>query len=275
MKQGDRYAFIGPNRVSFGAQEKMKLQNKIAIVTGGSKGIGRAICESFAKEGAVVIVVNKTSPDLGKEVANEINKAGGRAESMICDISKASQVKSLVADIISKYGRIDILINNAGVVIFDKKFEEHSLDDWNHVMDINLKGPFLLSQAVTPFMKGQKYGKIIFVSSIAALVGVSSGIAPYSAAKGGVLAMAKTMVAELAPYQINVNCILPGAVKTTINQHLHNDHNALQFLSDRTPSKDTFMNPTDIAGAAVYLASEDSKAVHGLDLIIDNGWCAI
>ena len=251
----------------------MKLNEKIAIVTGGSQGIGEAICYAYAKENATVIVVNKNHPESGIRVADKINKEGGKAEAVVCDVTDINSVKKLIEYISDKYNRIDILVNNAGVVVF-KKIEDQTLDDWNYVIDTNLKSAFLMSQAVIPLMKKQNNGKIIFVSSVAGSIGFAT-VAPYSASKGGMLAMAKTMVAELAPYNINVNSISPGNTETPINQQLRNNSDFVKMLAQRTPSGRSYMKPQEIAGAAVFLASEDAKAVHGLDLIVDDGWCAI
>lgn len=247
----------------------MRLKDKIAIVTGGSQGIGEAISYAYAKEGATVIIVNKNNPTSGKNIAAKIIDMGGRAEAIICDVANEESTQHLIETIIKKYGRIDILVNNAGVVVF-KNFEEQTLDDWNHVMDINLKGPFLLCRAAIPYMKKQKYGKIIFVSSAAATMGYS-GVAPYSASKGGLLAMARTMVAELAQYNINVNSISPATTATPINQEVRDNPDFIESLTRNTPTGIPYMQPEDIAGAAVFLASEESKTIHGLDLKIDSG----
>jgi 3-oxoacyl-[acyl-carrier protein] reductase len=250
----------------------MKLKNKVAIVTGGSRGIGAAICHAYAKEGAIVIVVNKNHPEKGIEVANHIKEKGGLAEAMVCDISDPDAVKNLIQKIIQQYKKIDILVNNAGTLIF-KKFEDHTLDEWDFTLNTNLKSAFLLSQAVVPYMKANHYGKIIFISSLAAIRGVG-GAAAYSASKGGILAMAKSMVSELASYGINVNLITPGFTATPMNQELRDDPNFMQQIKP-TPSGDHVMQPDDLAGAAVFLASEDSKTVHGLDLIVDGGVAAV
>ena len=251
----------------------MKLKNKIAIVTGGSQGIGEEICYAYAKEGATVIVTNKNNPESGIKVATKIKQEGGQAEAIVCDIADINSVRNLIEKVVSNYGQIDILVNNAGVVVF-KKLEDQTLEDWNFVIDTNLKGSFLMSQAVVPFMKKQKSGKIIFVSSVAGSIGFAT-VAPYSASKGGMLAMAKTMVAELAQYNINVNSISPGNTETPINQTLRNNPEFVEMLAQRTPSGRAYMKPHEIAGAAVFLASDEAKAVHGLDLVIDEGWCAI
>lgn len=251
----------------------MKLKNKIAIVTGGSQGIGEAICYAYAKEGAIVIIANKNHPEAGIQVANKIQTDGGKAEAMVCDVSDPSSIKKLIEHVSNKYNQIDILVNNAGVVVF-KKFEDQTLDDWNFVIDTNLKSAFLMSQSVVPLMKKQNGGKIIFVSSVAGSIGFPT-VAPYSASKGGMLAMAKTMVSELAQYNINVNSISPGNTETPINQQLRSDSAFVEMLAQRTPSGRAYMKPQEIAGAAVFLASEDAKAIHGLDLIVDDGWCAI
>lgn len=250
----------------------MKLKDKVAIVTGGSRGIGAAICHAYAKEGASVIIVNKNHPEKGIEVANQIKNKGGLAEAMVCDITNPDAVKNLVQQIIKKYNRIDVLVNNAGTLVF-KKFEDHTVDDWDFVLNTNLKSAFLLSQAVVPYMKAQHYGKIIFISSLAAIRGVG-GAAAYSASKGGILAMAKSMVAELAGYGINVNLITPGFTATPMNQELRNDPDFMQQIKP-TPSGNHVMQPDDLVGAALFLASEDSRTVHGLDLIVDGGVAAV
>ncbi len=250
----------------------MKLKNKIAIVTGGSRGIGAAICRAYAREGATVIIVNKNQPEKAIELANKIKQEGGSAEAMSCDIVNPEAVKNLVQHVIRQYKRIDILVNNAGTLVF-KNFEDHSLEDWDFVMNTNLKGAFLISQAVVPYMKKQHYGKIIFISSLAAIRGVG-GAAAYSASKGGILALAKSMVSELASFGININLITPGFTATPMNQDFRNDPNFMQQIKP-TPSGDHVMQPEDLAGAAVFLASEDSRTVHGLDLIVDGGVAAV
>lgn len=249
----------------------MKLKDKVAIVTGGSQGIGEAICHAYAQEGATVIVVNKNHPENGIKVADKIKHAGGQAEAIACDITNESSINNLVAEVIKKYGRVDILVNNAGLAIF-KNFEEQTVEDWDFVMNINLKSAFLMSRAVIPFMKKHKYGKIIFVSSNAASMGFAT-IAPYSASKGGLLAMAKAMVVELGRYNINVNSISPGSTDTPSNKFLNNPE-FIEYLAQRTVSGKV-MKPQDMTGAAIFLASDDASAVHGLDLRVDNGQCTI
>jgi NAD(P)-dependent dehydrogenase (short-subunit alcohol dehydrogenase family) len=247
----------------------MRLKNRIAIVTGGSQGIGEAICYDYANEGATVIVVNNSKPKAGLNVANNIIAKGGKAEAFVCDVANSHSINKLIEYVHNKYDRIDILVNNAGVAVF-KKFEEHSEEDWNYVIDVNLKGPFLLSKAVIPKMKEQKYGKIIFVSSVAASVGHAT-IGPYSASKGGLLAMARSMVSELAPFNINVNSVSPGYTETPINQVYRNDPNFVKMVESKTPRGIAYMQAKDISGAAVFLASDEAQAVHGMDLIVDNG----
>ncbi len=250
----------------------MRLKNKIAIVTGGSRGIGAAICCAYAKEGATVIVVNKNHPEKGVAIANQIKQEGGLAEAITCDITNPDEVRNLVQQVIKQYKHIDILVNNAGTLVF-KNFEDHTLDEWDFVINTNLKSAFLLSQAIVPHMKKQHYGKIIFISSLAAIRGVG-GAAAYSASKGGILAMAKSMVAELASYGININLITPGFTATPMNQELRSDPNFMQQVKP-TPSGDHVMQPEDLTGAAVYLACDDSRTVHGLDLIVDGGVAAV
>ena len=251
--------------------EKMRLKNKIAIVTGGSQGIGEAICYAYAKEGANVIVVNKNHPKIGEDVANKIKMQGGFAHAIECDVADETSVSHLIEKVINTHGRIDILVNNASVVVF-KNLEEQTLEDWNFVIDTNLKGSFLMSKAVIPHMKKQKYGKIIFTTSIANTMGFPT-IGPYSATKAGMLAMAKTMVAELARYNINVNCISPGSTDTPQNQLFLTDPKFIEMLARRAATGEA-MQPCDLAGAAVFLASDESSAVHGLDLIVDNAQTA-
>lgn len=251
----------------------MKLNGKVAIVTGGSQGIGEAICYAYAKQGATVILTYKSHKEAGLNIAAQIRQHGGKAEAIGCDVTDVTSVNELVNAVHEKYGKIDILVNNAGVVVF-KPLEEQSIDDWNYVIDTNLKGPFLLSQAVVPYMKKNKYGKIIFISSTAASVGFAT-VVPYSASKGGLLAMMKTMVAELAPYNINVNSISPGNTETEINKQLRENRAFVDMLADRTPSGIAYMKPEDITSSAVFFASDDAKAIHGQDLIIDEGWCAV
>lgn len=251
----------------------MRLEDKIAIITGGSQGIGAAICKAYANEGARVIIVNKNNPEKAKTIAKEIITNGGKAEAILCDVTSENDCETLVTTIIEKYGRIDILVNNVGLGLF-KLFEEHTPDDWDFIFNTNIRSSFLLSRLIVPYMKKKSYGKIIFVSSNAANLGFRS-LSAYSASKGAMQALVRTMVAELAEYNINVNLLSPGSTDTPGNATFVNDPEISKKIKQNTPTKTGFMDATDLAGPAVFLASDEASAVHGLDLIVDNGVHAV
>lgn len=247
----------------------MKLKDKVAIVTGGSQGIGEAICRRFAEEGAKVAVVNRTA-ETGEALAAEI---GDAARAFPCDVSKKSAVDAMVADVVAKFGTVDILVGNHGIMI-NKEVEAYSEGEWDDIIDINLKGNFLLSQAVVPIMKEKSYGKIIFMASIAATHAFPNAV-PYCASKGGVYMITRALAAEISKCGINVNCISPGNTATPLNQHLQDDPEFVKLMASYTPTGRAYITTAEMAGAAVFLASDDASAVHGLDLIVDDGWCAI
>ena len=250
----------------------MRLKDKVAIVTGGSQGIGKAICEAFAREGAKVAVVNRTA-EKGEEVAGAINAGGGIAKAFPCDVSKKSDVDSMVGSVTGEYGTVDILVANAGIMI-NKPAEDYTEEEWDRTIDINLKGNFLLSQALIPIMKKKKYGKLIFMASIAGTHAFPNAL-PYCASKGGVIMITKALAAEIAKDGINVNCISPGNTATPLNQHLQDDPEFVKLMESYTPTGRAYISTEEMAGAAVFLASDEASAVHGLDMIVDDGWCAM
>lgn len=251
----------------------MKLKNKVAIVTGGSQGIGKAIALRFAREGAKVAVVNAHNPRLGQAVARKIVASGGKAEAYVCDVSRRDQVQALVRKVIKDFGRVDILLNGAGVMI-NKPIEDYTEADWDKMLGVNLKGTFLMCQAVVPFMKKQKRGKIINIASIAATHAFPNAL-PYCASKGGVYMITRALAAEIAKCGINVNSISPGNTATPLNEHLQRNPRFVKLMASYTPTGRAYITTQEMAGAAVFLASDDASAVHGHDLVVDDGWCAI
>ncbi len=191
----------------------MRLANKVALITGAGKGIGKATALEFAKEGAKVVVNYSTSKKEAEDVVAEIKKLGSDAIAVKCDVSSEKEVKAMVADTIKKFGKIDILVNNAAIVA-SKPFSELIADDWEKTLKVNVIGVFLCSQAVVPHMQKQKYGKIINISSVRGLEHCSRTSAyESSASKAAVINFTKTMAKEFAP-EINVNCVAPGWVDT-------------------------------------------------------------
>lgn len=247
----------------------MKLKDKVAIVTGGSQGIGEAICRRFAEEGAKVAIVNRAR-EKGEALAADI---GGAARAYPCDVSSKKAVDAMVADVTAALGAVDILVGNAGIMI-NKEMEEYSEREWDDIIDINLKGNFLLAQAVVPGMKERRYGKIIFVASIAATHAFPNAL-PYCASKGGVYMITRALAAEISKFGVNVNSISPGNTATPLNQHLQDDPEFVKLMASFTPTGRAYISTAEMAGAAVFLASDDASAVHGHDLIVDDGWCAI
>ena len=251
----------------------MRLKDKVAIVTGGSQGIGEAISRAFGREGARVVVGNYGNLDLGEKVAEDIVQAGGTATAIPCDVTKKSEVQALVRQVIDEFGTVDILASNAGIMI-NRRIEDYSEEEWDRTIDTNLKGCFLTAQAVVPIMKAKKYGKIIFTASTLGSVAMPDAVA-YCASKGGVLQIMKALAAEIAKHGINVNAISPGSTATPLNQHLQNDPEFVKMLEQMTPTGRAYLSTEDLAGAAVFLASDEARAVNGLDLLVDDGLCAM
>jgi len=250
----------------------LKLKGKVAIVTGGSQGIGKAVAKAYAREGAQVAVVNAGNVERGQEVAREITGDGGTACAIRTDVTSKAEVAALVREVVDRYGTVDILFHGAGLMI-NKPVEEYTEEDWDRTIDVNLKGSFLMAQAVIPLMKAKRSGKLIFVASIAGTRAFPNAV-PYCASKGGVLMIVKALAAEIAKDGINVNAISPGNTATPLNQHLQDDPEFVKLLESKTPTGRAYISPDELAGAAVFLASDDARAVHGLDMIVDDGWAA-
>ena len=248
----------------------MRLQNKIAIITGAGSGIGRGIALSFIKEGAKVVVAD-WSDEGGKETVKQIEKAGGKAVFVKTDVSKAVDIEQMAKTCLDKFGRVDILVNNAGIYRA-YNLHEMSEEDWDKIIDVNLKSVFLGSKRAISEMLKQGQGKIINIASIAGLVGFAQSGA-YCASKGGIIALTREMALEYAPKKINVNCIAPGVIKTAMTKDMLVDPATKQFLESFTPYP-RLGEPEDIALAAVYLASGESDFVNGHVLVVDGGWIA-
>lgn len=245
----------------------MRLKDKVAIVTGGGQGIGRAIAVEFAKEGAKV-AVNARRPEPLEAVVKEIKAQGGEALVAAGDVSMISDVDGIVEKTVNAFGRLDILVNNAGILI-SADVAHHTEQIWDDTMDINVKGTFLCIQRGLPEMIKQGKGKIINIASIAGQIGFPNAAA-YCASKGAIMGLTKALAMELAPKKINVNAIGPGDVRTPLNAHLLSDPAYLKSRVDQTPYG-RVGEVADIAPAAVYLASDESDFVNGITLTVDGG----
>lgn len=248
-----------------------KLENKVVIVTGSGRGIGEAIAIRFAMEGAKV-VIDDLNEELGKQVLQKIKSTGGEAIFTKYDISIEEDVKNMVAETISAYGKVDILVNNAGVAV-SIPIQNCTLEDYNHVQNIDLKGVWMCCrEVVKPFIKN-KGGKIINISSIAGIVAPFPNQSMYSAAKGGVIQLTRALAIELCKYDINVNCVAPGFVNTPIYEEVNwslkikeNIEKLIKFI----PFK-RLAEPEDITGAVFFLASDDSSYITGQTIFVDGG----
>ena len=242
----------------------MRLKDKVAIVTGGSRGIGQAVSELFAKEGATIIIVDLLPQ--GQDVADRINLNGGKAEFHSVSVTDKSVIERLFAEVNKKFGRLDILINNAGITR-DRTLEKMSEEEWDAVIDVNLKGVFLCTQAAAPYMKANKYGRIVSAASNVGLRG-NFGQTNYAATKAGVIAMSKTWTMELGKHGITANAIAPGFTMTDMVDKIPEEH--FTAIKESIPLK-TVAQPIDIAYGYLYLASDEARFVSGICLTIDGG----
>jgi len=245
----------------------VRLQDKVSIVTGAGDGIGKAIASAFSHEGSVV-AVNDIRGDRAKATAQMIIARGGRALAIKGDVSNRQDVRNIVARTVKSFGQIDILVNNAGTQT-EKPFLNLSEEEWDRVIDTNLKGTFLCSQSVAKEMIKRNSGKIINISSIHESV-PRANIAHYAASKGGILMLTKVMALELARYKINVNCIAPGAIATTMNAKLLNSRTELSKINSRIPCA-RMGKPEEIAALAVFLGSKDADYITGASFCADGG----
>jgi len=242
-----------------------RLAGKVAIITGAGSGIGAGIAKLFVKEGAKVVIADWNFENAKKVAAG----LGANAMAVKCDVSRADEVKAMVDEAVNKFGRIDILINNAGVYI-PHSIEDVSEEEWDKVMNVDLKGVMLCSKYAIPVMKKQGRGKIVNIASIAGLVGFG-GSAAYCAAKGGVVNLTREMAMDYIKDGIYVNAICPGVILTAMTDPLLKDKATEKALMQQTPVG-RFGKPEDIAYAALYLAGDESDFVVGTELVVDGGW---
>lgn len=247
----------------------MQLAGKVAIVTGGDTGIGKAIALSFAREGASVVVDYVGDDKPAVAVVDEIQNFGGKAHAIGADVSKAEEVAELTAQTSKHFGGIDILVNNAGVE-HKESFLDTPLDLWNKVIGINLTGAWLCSQSVAQAMvKRSRGGRIINISSVHEELAMPTN-APYCASKGGLRMLMRTIAVELAQYGITVNDVCPGAVDTPMDAKLKADRKEYRSLLAEIPMR-RMAAPQEIAGLCVFLASEAGAYITGASYIIDGG----
>ncbi len=247
----------------------MQLEDRVAIVTGAASGINRAIAVRFAEEGAAVVIAD-VDVDGARDTESRVRAAGGRALVAQTDVRRREEIDATVAAAIEHFGRVDILVNGAGVETLIP-FLDLPETEWNRVLAVNLTGPFLCGQAVAREMvRVARGGKIINIASINSVTALHNQ-AHYVSSKGGLLMLTKAMALELAQHGINVNAIGPGVIETPLTAQSLGDPARREFLRGRIPLK-RFGQPLDVANAAVFLASEASSYMTGTILFVDGGW---
>jgi len=244
----------------------MILDNTIALVTGGSRGIGRAICLKLASLGATVGINYVANPTAAQETLQQVEAMNGKGFTVQFDVAATDAVQERIKEIINTYGQIDILVNNAGITR-DALMARMKEDDWDCVLDTNLKGAFLCSKAVMRSMMKKRWGRIINVSSVVGFVG-NSGQVNYGAAKAGLTGLTKSMARELAGRNITVNCVAPGYIVTDMTEDLADD--VQENLKAQIPLG-TLGTPEDVAASVGFLASPDSKYITGQTLHVNGG----
>jgi NAD(P)-dependent dehydrogenase (short-subunit alcohol dehydrogenase family) len=246
----------------------MRLKGKVALITGSTRGIGKAFAVGFANEGANV-VVNGRNLEKAITVAREIEALGVRSMGLQADVSVSRDVANMVEEAVKCFGRIDILVNNAGINPFILEAEKIPEEGWDQVMAVNLKGVFLCCQAVGKQMKEQGGGKIINISSAAAILG-EQGFLPYCVSKSGVMMLTRILAYEWSKYHILINAIAPGFVAAGMNTPILNKETLVSGLSQKVPLK-RLGNPEEIVQVALFLASEDSSYITGATIPADGG----
>lgn len=247
----------------------MRLSEKSAVVTGGGRGVGRAISLAFAKEGADVVINYATRAESADAVVTEIQKVGQKAVAVKGNVANKEDCERIIKTAVDHFGKIDILVNNAGIsrpAMLHKMTEEQ----WDEVVDIHLKGAFLCTQAASPYFMEQQYGRIINVTSVAGIVGTTGQI-NYASAKGGIVAFTKSCARELAKFGVNANVISLGIVFTEMTKKLQEDPKLREIYLKRI-LLNRYAEPEDVAPAFVFLASDEARYITGQVLCVDGGY---
>ena len=250
--------------------QSIDLSGKVALVTGGSKGIGYGMAQALAQFGANIIIVSRNLAE-GEKAAQDMRDLGRKALAISCDVTSATAVDTMVEKSVEAFGKIDILVNNAGMNI-RKQVVDIAEEDWDKVLNTNLKGVFLVAQRVGKEMIKQQGGKIINIASVMGAVGMPM-LGSYCASKGGIVQLTKVMALEWAQYNINVNCLAPAYIRTPMTEGWLTDQARLQVILGSTPLN-RIGTLEEVAGPTVFLASDWSNYVTGHTLLVDGGWAA-
>jgi len=245
-----------------------QLTGKVALVTGGSRGIGRACCEALAEHGATVIVNYVKGEAQAKEVADGITAKGGKAEIAGFDVADTKAAEAAVDEIAKRHGRLDILVANAGIH-HAAPLDQTTLADWRRVMNANLDACLVLAREAAAPMVASRHGRIVFTGSLTAFMGRGT-IHAYAASKAAVASLARTLAAELGEHGITCNTIAPGYIETELNAKMRADRETFERIAKRVPAK-RWGTPRDVAGLAVFLAGDASAYVNGQQVVVDGG----
>ncbi|CAN5885682.1 SDR family NAD(P)-dependent oxidoreductase [soil metagenome] len=254
-----------------GAIDRFRLDGRVALITGGARGLGRVIAEALASAGASVALTARNAESAEAAARDLAETADAEAIGLGVDVTKAADVEAMVSNTIKRFGRLDILVNNAGINI-RRPIEQLEESEWDQVLDTNLKGAWLCCRAVAKPLKEQGWGRVINVSSMLGEVGLAERT-PYCSSKGGMTLLTRTLALEWAPFGINVNAICPGPFATEINRPLLNDPEKRAAMEAKLPIG-RWGDPHELGPAAIFLASEASSYMTGATLVIDGGYTA-
>jgi NAD(P)-dependent dehydrogenase (short-subunit alcohol dehydrogenase family) len=249
--------------------EVFKLDGRVALVTGGNRGLGAAMSKALAEAGANVVITSRQGERAQAQASAITEATGRRTLGLEVDVTESAQVNDAVKNVVKEFGRIDILVNNAGINV-RKPIEEFDEESWERVIDTNLKAPFLCARAVGPYMKEQRYGRVINVASMLGITALPERGA-YCSSKGGVIQLTKVLALEWAPFNVTVNALCPGPFATEINTPVLNNPQANEFFLNHI-ALGRWGQPEELGGVIVFMASDASAFMTGAALVVDGGW---